>query len=62
MCSALVHSLDGIPLPIKQLKGEEHVEEIDLSGKRLGVASAVVIASLIGSNTATKSLKCAPAF
>ena len=57
-----MHSLDGIPLPIKQLKGEEHVEEIDLSGKRLGVASAVVIASLIGSNTATKSLKCAPAF
>ena len=61
-----MHSLDGIPLPIKQLKGEEHVEEIDLSGKgygqQLGRASAVVIASLIGSNTATKSLKCAPAF
>ena len=61
-----MHSLDGIPLPIKQLKGEEHVEEIDLSGKgpgqRLGLASAVVIASLLGSNTATKSLKCALAF
>ena len=61
-----MHSLDGIPLPIKQLKGEEHVEEIDLSGKGYGqqlcVASAVVIASIIGSNTATKSLKCALAF
>ena len=61
-----MHSLDDIPLPIKQLKGEEHVEEIDLSGKvygkQLGVASAVVIASLICSNTATKTLKCALAF
>ena len=61
-----MHSLDGIPLPIKQLKGEEHVEEIDLSckgyGQQLGVASAVVIASLLGLNTATKSLKCALAF
>ena len=60
-----MHSLDGIPLPIKQLKGEEHVEEINLSGnyrQKLGVNSAVVIASLIGSNTATKSLKCAIAF
>ena len=61
-----MHSLDGISLPIKQLKGEKHVEEINLSGgkyrQKLGVASAVVIASLIGSNTATKSLKCAIAF
>ena len=54
-------SLDGHPLEIKQLKGTEPVETIDLSNKRLGVASAVVIASLIGSNTVTKSLKCAAA-
>ena len=33
---------------------------IDLSDKDLRVASAIVIASLISSNTATKSLKCAP--
>ena len=56
----LVHSLDGHPLEIKQLKGQEPVEAIDLSSKRLGLASAIVIASLIGTNTATKSLKCAP--
>ena len=52
-------SLDGHPLQIKQLRGEEPVELIDLSAKGLGVASAVVIASLITSNTVTKTLKCA---
>jgi|OM-RGC.v1.034262955 hypothetical protein len=60
----LVCSLDGVPLDIKQLKGEEPAEAIDLSGKpgskKLGVASSVVIAGLIGSNTVTKSLKCVP--
>ena len=55
-----MRSLDGHPLQIKQLKGEEPVEVIDLSGKGLTVLSAIVIASLISSNTATKSLKCAP--
>ena len=55
----LAHSLDGHPLEIKQLKGQEPVEAINLSNKQLGVASAVVIASLIGSNVVTKSLKCA---
>ena len=55
-----MRSIDGHPLPIKQLKGEEVVEEIDLSRKKLGDASAIVISSLIGTNTATKSLKCAP--
>jgi len=48
--------LDGHPLPIKQLKGEDPVEAINLSGNDLSVLSAIVIASLIGSNTATKSL------
>ena len=52
-------SLDGHDLQIKQLRGEEPVESIDLSRKGLTVLSAVVIASLISSNTATKSLKCA---
>ena len=56
-----MHSLDGRPLEINQLKGTEPVESIDLSEKELGVASAVAIASLIGSNTVTKSLKCAAA-
>ena len=35
------------------------MESIDLSSKRLGDESAVVIASLISSNTVTKALKCA---
>ena len=51
------HRLDRGALPIKQLKGEESVESIDLSDKRLTVLSAVVISALIASNTATKSLK-----
>ena len=55
-----MRSLDRHPLQIKQLKGEEPVEVIDLSGKGLTILSAIVIASLISSNTATKSLKCVP--
>jgi Ran GTPase-activating protein (RanGAP) involved in mRNA processing and transport len=43
-------NLDGHALPIKKLKGTEPVELLDLSNKRLGVASAIVIASLIGVN------------
>ena len=54
-------SIDGHALQINQLRGSEPVESIDLSNKGLGVASAIVIASLIGSNTVTKSLKCAAA-
>ena len=56
-----LRSVDGHPLEINQLKGTEPVESIDLSNKSLGVASAIVIASLMGSNTVTKSLKCAAA-
>ena len=52
-----VYSLDGHPLEIKKLKGEEPVEKIDLSGKRLTELSAIVIASLLPLNTATKSLE-----
>ena len=51
--------LDRTPLEIKKLRGEEPVESIDLSYKRLTVLSAVIIASLLPSNTATKSLKYA---
>ncbi len=54
-----IGSIDGHSLMIKQLKGEEPVEAIDLSNKRLTAASAVVIASLIDTNTATTMLKCA---
>ena len=45
-------NLDGYALPIRKLKGTEPVESLDLSNKRLGVASAIVIASLIGVNGA----------
>ena len=52
-----VHSLDGHPLEIKKLSGTSAVEKIDLSGRKLTSKSAIVIASLLPSNTATKSLK-----
>jgi len=48
--------VDGHSLPIKQLKGEEPVEAIDLSRRGLAVASAVAIANHISSNTVTKTL------
>ena len=44
-------NLDGYALPIKKLKGTEPVESLDLSGKKLGVASTIVIASLISVNS-----------
>jgi Ran GTPase-activating protein (RanGAP) involved in mRNA processing and transport len=43
-------NLDGFALPVKKLKGTDPVETLDLSGKYLGVASLVVIASLISVN------------
>ena len=48
--------LDGFALPVKKLKGTDPVEMLDLSCKNLGVASAVVIASLISFNGALTSL------
>ena len=60
--SSRCHSLDDKALPIMQLKGEEPVESIDLSGRELGICSAIVIAELIASNTTTKSLKYAAPF
>ena len=49
-------NLDGYALPIKKLKGTEPVKSLDLSGKKLGVASAIVIASLISVNGSLTSL------
>ncbi len=49
-------NLDGFALPVKKLKGTDPIETLDLSGKNLGVASAVVIASLISVNGALTSL------
>ena len=43
-------NLDEFALPVKKLKGTDPVETLDLSNKGLRVASAVVIASLIGVN------------
>ena len=52
-------NLDGFALPVKKLKGTDPVEMLDLSGKNLGVASAVVIASLISVNGALTKLSLA---
>ena len=49
-------NLDGYALPIKKLKGTEPVESLDLSGKKLGVASTIVIASLISVNGSLTAL------
>jgi len=44
------HGSGGCPLPVKQLKGTDPVASINLSGKGLGMLSAIVIAELIKSN------------
>ena len=49
-------NLDGYALPIKKLKGTEPVKSLDLSGKNLHVASAIVIASLISVNGSLTAL------
>ncbi len=49
-------NLDGFALPVKKLKGTDPVEMLDLSGMNLGVASAVVIASLISVNGGLTSI------
>ena len=43
-------NLDGFALPVKKLKGTDPVDKLDFSGKDLGIASAIIIASLIGVN------------
>ena len=50
-------NLDGYTLPIKKLKGTEPVESLDVSSKGLGVASAIVIASLIRDNASLTSVR-----
>ena len=49
--------MDGFALPVKRLKGTDPVEMLDLSGKNLGVASAVVIASLSSVNGALTEVR-----
>jgi hypothetical protein len=49
-------NLDGFALPVKKLKGTDPVETLDLSRNNLGVASAVVITSLIGINGVLTSI------
>ena len=43
-------NLEGFALPVKKLKGTNPVETLDLSRKRLGFLSAIVIAALIKVN------------
>ena len=60
-------SVDGIALPIDELKGTKPTEIIDLSckdtslfgAKKLGVASCFIIAACIKENAVLKELKCA---
>ena len=54
-----MRSVDGHALPIDELKGTKPVEPIDLSGKKLGVASGIIIAACIKENAVLKELKCA---
>ena len=52
-----VRRVDGHPLPIDELKGTKPTEKIDLSGKGLGVASAIIIASCIKDNGSLNELR-----
>ena len=49
--------MDGFALPVKKLSAPDLVETLDLSGKNLCIASAVVTAYLIGDNDATARRK-----
>ena len=46
----------GSPLPVKQLKGTEPIDDLDLSHRHLGALSGVGIAKLIAPNEALTSL------
>ena len=52
-------SVDHHALQIDELNGTKPTERIDLSGKGLRVASAIIIASCIKGNDVLKELKCA---
>jgi len=45
-------NLDGVFLPVNQLKGTKRVETLDFSSKGLGPLSAIIVARLIESNRA----------
>merc|ERR1711998_57717 len=49
-------NVDGHALQIDELKGTKPTEKIDLSNKRLRVASAIIIASCIKENGVLKEL------
>ena len=51
--------VDAHALQIDELNGTKPTERIDLSGKGLSVASAIIIASCIKENGVLKELKCA---
>ena len=54
-----LHSVDGHALQLDELKGTKPTEKIDLSHKKLGVASAIIISNCIKENGVLKELKCA---
>jgi hypothetical protein len=56
-----IGSIDGHTLQIDELKGTKPAEKIDLTGRGLGVASAIIIASCIKGNGVLKELECAAA-
>ena len=58
-CLSPLGSVDGHAFQIDELTGTQPVEKIDLSGKGLGVASAIIIASCIKGNGVLKELQCA---
>ena len=49
-------ALDGKPLPINQLRGENAQQQVDFSEYSLDILSARVVASLLGSNTSLVQL------
>ena len=54
-------TLDRAALPIKQLKGTEPVESLDLADKGLGHLDAIVIAQCIECNGSLKEVRSASA-
>ena len=60
-CASSLGSVDGHALQIDELKGTKPTEKIDLSDKKLGDTSAIIIASYIKDNGVLKELECAAA-
>ena len=50
--------MDDHPLPIDELKGIKPIDSIDLSGKRLNIASAIIIGACIKDNEDYQKVKC----